>query len=84
MFQKQDLKYKDSNDMWKNLENQYGVKKGPYALFFKRIIDLVITLVGFCVISPVFLILCILVRINLGSPIFLSRSEREKMKKHLK
>lgn len=41
-----------------------------YKNFFKRVIDLIVTLVGFVCISPVFLVLCILVRVKLGSPIF--------------
>ncbi len=41
-----------------------------YKHFFKRVIDFTITLVGFILISPIFLVLCILVRCNLGSPIF--------------
>lgn len=41
-----------------------------YKHFFKRVIDFTITLVGFILISPIFLVLCILVRCKLGSPIF--------------
>lgn len=41
-----------------------------YKHFFKRVIDFTITLVGFILISPIFLMLCILVRCKLGSPIF--------------
>ena len=41
-----------------------------YKHFFKRVIDFAITLVGFICISPIFLVLCILVRLKLGSPIF--------------
>lgn len=40
-----------------------------YAQFFKRVLDFVFTSIGLIVISPVLLILCILVRIKLGSPI---------------
>jgi lipopolysaccharide/colanic/teichoic acid biosynthesis glycosyltransferase len=70
--------------MWKDLEKQYGVRKGPYALFFKRFIDLVVTLVGFIVISPAFLILCILVRTKLGSPIFFKQKRTGKGEKTFK
>lgn len=41
-----------------------------YKNFFKRVIDFTVTLVGFICISPIFLVLCILVRVKLGSPIF--------------
>lgn len=41
-----------------------------YKHFFKRVIDFTITLIGFISISPIFLVLCILVRCKLGSPIF--------------
>lgn len=41
-----------------------------YKHFFKRIFDFIVTLIGFIIISPIFLILCLLVRIKLGSPIF--------------
>ncbi len=41
-----------------------------YKHFFKRVMDFTITLVGFILISPIFLVLCILVRCKLGSPIF--------------
>ncbi len=41
-----------------------------YRHFFKRFLDFSLALVGLICISPVFLILCILVRVKLGSPIF--------------
>ena len=41
-----------------------------YKNCFKRVIDFCVTLIGFLLISPIFLILCLLVRIKLGSPIF--------------
>ena len=41
-----------------------------YKHFFKRILDFIITLLGFICISPFFLILCILVRCKLGLPVF--------------
>lgn len=56
--------------MWNELEMDYGIHKGIYAKYIKRIIDVVITLIGFICILPIFLILCILVRLNLGKPIF--------------
>lgn len=56
--------------MWKELDKKYCVHRGLYERIFKRVIDFTITLVGFILISPIFLILCILVRTKLGSPIF--------------
>ncbi len=41
-----------------------------YRHFFKRFLDFTLTFVGLICISPIFLVLCILVRLKLGSPIF--------------
>jgi len=41
-----------------------------YSGFLKRVISFIVTLVGFILISPIFLVICILVRCKLGSPIF--------------
>lgn len=41
-----------------------------YRNFFKRFLDFTLTFVGLIMISPIFLVLCILVRVKLGSPIF--------------
>lgn len=56
--------------MWEELDQKYGVHRGPYERYFKRVIDFVLTLFGVVVISPILIILCVLVRIKLGSPIF--------------
>lgn len=40
-----------------------------YRRFFKRILDIILSLIGLIVLSPVMLIASILIRINLGSPI---------------
>ena len=56
--------------MWNELEKKYLVKKNIYSIFFKRLLDLLISIFGLIVISPLFLVLCILVRAKLGSPIF--------------
>ena len=56
--------------MWKELDKKYEVHRGLYERIFKRIIDFTVSLIGLIIISPVFLILCILVRTKLGSPIF--------------
>lgn len=41
-----------------------------YKQFFKRFLDFSMTVVGLIIISPFFLVLCLLVRFKLGSPIF--------------
>jgi len=41
-----------------------------YKHFFKRFLDFWIALIGLICISPILLVLCLLVRIKLGSPIF--------------
>jgi lipopolysaccharide/colanic/teichoic acid biosynthesis glycosyltransferase len=44
-----------------------------YKNLYKRVLGFILTLIGFVIISPVFLILCILVRIKLGSPVFFTQ-----------
>lgn len=46
------------------------VKHMIYAKFVKRILDFLFSLCAIIVLSPVLLVLCILVRTKLGSPIF--------------
>lgn len=46
-----------------------------YAKFIKRILDFLLSLCAIIILSPVLLVLCILVRTKLGSPIFF-RQER--------
>lgn len=41
-----------------------------YARFIKRILDFLLSLCAIIVLSPVLLVLCIMVRVKLGSPIF--------------
>jgi len=41
-----------------------------YRQFFKRFFDFTLTLIGLIIISPIMLLLCLLVKIKLGSPIF--------------
>ena len=40
-----------------------------YKHFFKRLIDFILSLIALIILSPILLILAILVRIKLGSPI---------------
>lgn len=67
--------------MWKELEREYSVHKGIYAKYIKRSIDLVVTTIGLICISPIFLIVCVLVRIKLGSPIFFKQKRTGKDEK---
>lgn len=67
--------------MWEELEKKYSVHKGIYARFIKRPLDLIITTVGFIIISPIFLIVCLLVRTKLGSPIFFKQKRTGKDEK---
>lgn len=41
-----------------------------YKFFLKRLLDFTLTLIGIIVISPILIVLCLLVRIKLGSPVF--------------
>lgn len=45
------------------------------AFFFKRLFDILVSLAGLILLSPLLLVLALLVRINLGSPVFF-RQER--------
>lgn len=67
--------------MWRELEKEYSVHKGIYAKYLKREFDFVITLIGFILISPVFLVLCVVVKIKLGSPIFFKQKRTGKDEK---
>ena len=49
-------------------------KKRFYELFLKRPIDFLLSLIAFIILSPLMLILSILVRIKLGSPIIFKQS----------
>lgn len=44
-----------------------------YGRVVKRVIDFIVTFIGFIIISPVFILLCVLVRVKLGSPIFFTQ-----------
>lgn len=45
-----------------------------YKKFFKRFLDIVISLLGLIILSPVIIIVAILVRIKLGSPIIFKQN----------
>ena len=45
-----------------------------YKLFIKRLLDIVLSGIAIIVLSPIYLIIAIVVRVQMGSPIFLTRS----------
>ncbi len=53
----------------KNLDDS-NIHYGIYARFIKRVLDFIICLLSLIIFSPLLLLLCILVRFKLGSPIF--------------
>lgn len=57
----------------KNLDDS-SIHYGLYARFIKRPLDFIICLCALIVLSPVLLVLCILVRIKLGSPFFFKQT----------
>lgn len=68
------------------LQNRNSIHKtkGPYEAFFKRVIDFIC---GTCVIAilwPLYIVLAILVRINLGSPILFKQDRPGKDEKIFK
>ena len=48
---------------------QLSNKKSIYSRFFKRPMDIVLSLIALIVLSPIMLMIAILVKINLGSPV---------------
>lgn len=55
-----------------------------YKVFFKRIFDLIFTIFGLVCISPIFLLICIIVRCKLGAPIFFDQIRITKDEKPFK
>jgi len=47
--------------------------KGPYEAFFKRLIDIMASLLVVILFSWLYIILAVIVRINLGSPVFFTQ-----------
>ena len=52
-----------------------------YAKYIKRILDFILSLLGLIILSPVFLIVAILVRIKLGSPVIFKQKRPGKDEK---
>lgn len=48
-------------------------KKGIYERYLKRPFDLVVSLIAFIILFPLFLLLMLLVRMKLGSPVFFTQ-----------
>ncbi len=58
-----------------------------YAKYFKRIMDLICSCLAVIVLSPVFLIIALLVKINLGSPVLFKQKrvgKNERIFEHIK
>ena len=44
-----------------------------YRLFFKRLLDFILSLIAIIILSPVYIIVAILVKIKLGSPVLFTQ-----------
>ena len=53
--------------------------RGPYALFFKRFIDIVISLIVIVLFCWLYAIIAILVRIKLGTPVVFAQERPGKI-----
>ena len=65
---------------YKNNHKAYG----PYEKFFKRPLDIIFSLLALIILSPILLIVAILVRIKLGSPIIFKQERPGKDEKIFK
>ena len=52
-----------------------------YAKYFKRMLDFILSLIALIILSPILLIVAILVRIKLGSPIIFKQQRPGKNEK---
>ena len=66
-----------------NLDDS-SIHYGLYALFIKRLIDILLSLIALIILSPLLLILCCLVRIKLGSPVFFTQNRTGRDEKTFK
>lgn len=55
------------------LEAGIKIKRGPYALLIKRLLDILFSFIGIVLFSPIWIILALLVKMKLGSPIFFTQ-----------
>lgn len=57
---------------------------GLYARFIKRLFDIIISFVTLIILSPLLLVLCLLIKIKLGSPIFFTQDRTGRDEKTFK
>lgn len=69
---------KKKEDVWVNLE-----EKKPIYFFIKRMIDIVLSLVGLVVLSPFFIIISILIKLDDKGPVFYKHKRIGHMNKDL-
>lgn len=60
----------------RNIRNHHAY--GPYEKYFKRFLDIVLSIIALIILSPIMLIIAILVKVKLGSPV-LFKQERPGM-----
>ena len=53
-----------------NINYDEPIHFGIYARVLKRALDFIISFTALIILSPVFILLCILIKIKLGSPVF--------------
>lgn len=58
-------------------------KKGIYEKYIKRLLDLILSCIALICLSPILLIVAILVRVKLGSPVIFKQKDLVKMRKFL-
>lgn len=61
----------------KTLHRPYG----PYEKYFKRLLDVICALIALIILSPVMLVMAILVRVKLGSPVIFAQERPGKDEK---
>lgn len=61
--------YKKRSELTNITTNQLANRKFVYKRFFKRPMDFILSLMAILILSPVFLIIAVLVRVKLGTPI---------------
>lgn len=64
------------------MEQSLREGKQVYKHFLKRVIDFILSLIGLIVLSPVFIILCIWIKLDSKGPIFFRQKRVGKNKKH--
>lgn len=62
----------------------YILKKKKASLFFKRVFDLLVSIVGLIILSPVYLILAIIIKIDSPGPVFYRQERVTQYGKHFR